>query len=1184
MTDKKSSKRNIPLTLEQYFANLAEHYPEVKELHSLWMLLRKDLEDRLPHSRSTFVHYSLHDATHSRTVIRAIERFLGEERILQLSATDTFMLLCCAYAHDYGMAITFNQIYDTLGDPAFEKFLENNSKNEHTQDPKNLQAFQNLYAYVKDKKSSASLQEMYFAIMLVMQEFSRPSHWNGVQNIWNDFQGLLEGRLNGRFIQGHEGIIDICESHGKTFQDVLKLSIRADGIIGDDFHPRFIAAMLRLGDLLDLDNGRFPRWFIDEISRNRELIPHLSELHYKKHESITHLLITPKRIEVCASCGGKSGYEVASLVSEWIGWLESECRNQIQYWSEITPINFGRPPKVSKCKILLDGKPYAAENYTLQMRMSQDRVMKLLEGTSIYLDQFVCIRELVQNAVDTSLLQLWDDITHNRYTNLGISKYGHNIRSEEERDSKEEMRLLEHDGKVWQEIFGNYPITIELIEDHVDQKVYLVVKDNGTGITPQDVRYMSDIGTSKEKNERIVKIMQNMPRWLKPSGVFGIGLQSAFQLADEIEFYTRRLNEPERLIIFHSYGRNHGKIEIREVPPNENDIFYDNAIPGTNVKIAINPDKMLSASKGIAQSPESTFSFYDMEFDGDNKLHAIYVELSNIIEKKLRESPCDYFNIYFQPMIHRAENVLPEKGFKQRPRYSYFAPHRSEGKLDDTQRLLEKNTILPFFAENPDKNDPFYFSNSMALYADEKTCRIYQLEVRDGLIIETVQGKRLQLPEPVQNLYHFQYKFNRISNSESIYPMSVRHLRNVHAGFLTWNINILDDEPDKYVNIDRDRLREYAVSEVELTQVRKDILNRWCDYFIKRFETSEKRRMAREAQALAKHEHNNTLDLYQPSKYTNLFKKRPETLVSLALLFYQNVPREKFRKFVEPYNAFLEEEHLLLAGEDFCVDELWREDAVFQSSFPFPLPWPDHTADTVQSTTGVAKVLHADTISCLPHRLIRIKEIMLDSSGELNYHFKLGQHPEEPNGIKLDEAARLYDYCYAMDPDPSNRPKVNSDSLVRKVFKPDARFPHLLVSKYPQTFKRGNNFSLSLDHCIRWYILSPFDRELTNSLNQIISDKESLLPADKTPAAKIREDILKYTDSSLQMQRCIKYVYEQQIARTASADQSISGNLEQTIRNEYAEFLYTCCMTLIGNKTALEESLRDRNRFWDNFV
>ena len=58
-------------------------------------------------------------------------------------------------------------------------------------------------------------------------------------------------------------------------------------------------------------------------------------------------------------------------------------------------------------------------------------------------------------------------------------------------------------------------------------------------------------------NEKIL----DMPSWLKPSGIFGIGLQSAFQLTDRIEFYTRRPNEPERLIVFHSYGRNHGKGE-----------------------------------------------------------------------------------------------------------------------------------------------------------------------------------------------------------------------------------------------------------------------------------------------------------------------------------------------------------------------------------------------------------------------------------------------------------------------------------------------------------------------------------------------------------------------------------------------------------------------------------------------
>ena len=94
---------------------------------------------------------------------------------------------------------------------------------------------------------------------------------------------------------------------------------------------------------------------------------------------------------------------------------------------------------------------------------------------------------------------------------------------------------------------------------------------------------------------------------MKPSGVFGIGLQSAFQLTDQIEFYSRRPNEPERMIVFHSYGRNHGKVEIREVPPDTDGIFYDNAVPGTNVKIAINPKKLLVNADSNKETPQIDF-------------------------------------------------------------------------------------------------------------------------------------------------------------------------------------------------------------------------------------------------------------------------------------------------------------------------------------------------------------------------------------------------------------------------------------------------------------------------------------------------------------------------------------------------------------------------------------------------
>ncbi len=79
-----SQNYGMPMTLEKHFENLAHNYPSVQEIHSLWMLLKKRIEDELLHSRSVFVNYSFHDGSHSRSIIQAIERFLGDERICKL--------------------------------------------------------------------------------------------------------------------------------------------------------------------------------------------------------------------------------------------------------------------------------------------------------------------------------------------------------------------------------------------------------------------------------------------------------------------------------------------------------------------------------------------------------------------------------------------------------------------------------------------------------------------------------------------------------------------------------------------------------------------------------------------------------------------------------------------------------------------------------------------------------------------------------------------------------------------------------------------------------------------------------------------------------------------------------------------------------------------------------------------
>ncbi|WP_437124406.1 HD domain-containing protein [Acutalibacter caecimuris] len=1204
------SSNNLPLTLEDHFENLASASPRVKNLHSLWVLFRKDMEDLLPHSRSVYVHYSLHDAIHSRSVIQAIERFLGEERMKALSATDTFMLLVCAYAHDYGMAMTFNLIYDALGTRDFLDFLKNQKDNGYALPADELQAVKNLLSFVNDRcKSSTSLQELYFSIMVVIQTYLRPSHWKGIERIWNDFGGLFEGRLNGRFIQGMEGIVEICEAHGKSFSDVMKMRVRADGIVGDEFHPRFIAAMLRLGDLLDLDNGRFPRWFVNEISQNRGLIPKLSELHHKKHEAVSHLLITPKRIEVCASCDSSNdGYEVAGLVREWLEWLETECKDQRLYWSVIAQPDFGRPPQLTKADILIDGRNYASKNYRLQMRMSQNRVMKLLEGTSIYKDQYIGIRELVQNAVDASLLQLWYDVTQNRYFSIGISKFGHKINDSDKKtvetkasleEDKRELALLEWEPDVLHKIFKNYSITVELIHDKKENVIQIVIKDKGTGITPDDVQHMSDIGTSKEKNEKAREIMKNMPCWLKPSGVFGIGLQSAFQLTNQIEFFTRRPNEPERQIIFHSYGRNHGKIEIREVPPDTDGVYYNNAIPGTNVKITVSPEK-IHPDQPDQDSIHDPFHYYDMEFDEPDLLHGLFVEFSNIIDERLRECPCDFFDIYFRTM-EKLEDGTIIKNYRSRCRYSYFSPLRDgSGPRESSELKLERNSILPFFTQPFKKGAPFSFSTDNALFADEKTYRIHHLTLRVGEVHQNGTESIFELPEPVPNLYHFQYKFNPIANTQFVYPPDVRKLRNLHAGFLCWKVNIMDDKPEKYLNIDRDRLRDGAIYEEELIQTRKHIMQTWCEYFIHQYEARESARVARNKTGQAVQKYRGNEKGFKPELSHNIFSNSLETLISLALLFYQDVPEERFHEFMKPYRDCVLKKNWKLQNETFTVEKLWDKGSVFKLASQGPSRWisaphVQEFTETEDPALAQALPISLSTIARLPHRLIHVSGISRNAQGNVSYSLTLNPNhhdQQEPDLIYMNYLAQVYDYCDAISPQHNNKKEdADIDSLVRKIFKPNRKYPHLVVSEYPVNFLRGDNFSLPLDYCIQGYILSPFDRQLTKWLRELLMKKSPSQDGngvDRGIREEVEKEVQMYMKQSDQARRCVDYVYKKKAKSCQEETIWHSEPLKELIEKEYTGFLQECCMILFEHRDQIinrrrkekEKKKNDRSREW----
>lgn len=1095
MLETKTNIDTMSTSLENHFRELqSQNDHSIKELYSLYELLRKRLEDRMLTSRSTFANYSLHDASHSRSVIHAVERFLGAERICALSPTDTFMLLICAYAHDYGMAYSYNKIYDILGSDQFENFLKKQEKELSSLEKEDQAAVKNLMKYLSKEKTSIALQDIYWSISLAIQLYLRSDHWLKVIDLNTDFKGLFESHLKARFLCGSEGIAEICMCHGRDFHSLFELSPLADGITGiinDDFHPRFIAAMLRLGDLLDIDNDRFPLWFVHEAAKNQSMIPRLSLLHYWKHESISHLLITEKKIAIRADCdSSQDGYETARIVCQWTDSLQEECRQLRSHWDEIAPENFRTPPADPDIQIYVDNKPYRSIDKEMQMQMSQERVMNLLKGTSIYRDEYVGIREVIQNAVDASLLQMWEDIIHNRYLNYKLSKD----------NAKNGLKLTDLTEESRYKIFSNYEITVEVIKDLEIHKVLLIVKDKGIGISLEDMKYIANIGSGKESNPRLQKLMKKMPAWMKPSGIFGIGLQSVFQLSDCIEFYTRLPNQPERLITFYSYGRNKGKIDVREIPPGEDDIYFDNTVPGTNTKIVIDPAKMLSSGRS---GGSKRFFYYDTEFDAESDIEIAYAEICRVCKDRIRSVKCDYFNIKYQEITHvrKGEDIKPDYLVLRR---SYFDPYVIQAKKKNYAFINLNETLNPLLTS---KDKPYCFSDSSAYFWDEKHSRSYALKIRP-CIIRTEEGAgQVFLPDATQNLYHVSYKFNTISNTETIYH-SRNYAENLRAGFIEWDILILDDKPTRYLNIDRERLREDAISEEELLKVRRPILEKWCAYFCE-------------------------LDANKQEK--NRFEKNPGMLISLILLFFQNVPAQLFQKFAGRYQGYLESENLFVGTEQIPITCLWDSKQLFQTEQELPGKFVAFESDVPDDNALKIKM---ETLSHFPYYLVKVDSISSTRDRKLIYRFHFGS-AKNVYTVQMNEVARLLDYMQVFDAYDNQPKRIEVASIQKKVFKPDHKYPYLVLPCHPRTFKRGRNLASYIDCCIAGYILSPFDKDTANILKRTVEKNEAVL-----------QELIDAVKNSRQFQKCVRYVLLKRYVNESNPEQ-----MKQVIIKEYEDFI-----------------------------
>lgn len=647
--------------LEKIFEEACEKHDHLKLLQSQWRFDRELISKALQNISSVFPHYSRHDSSHSKQIIVNIERMLGE-RIYNLTATDMWLILESAYCHDIGMVVTHKQIQD-MDTSEFKVFVNDIA----------AQPAHELYQFATKWVSGEAtlpngVEAQYFfnEYRQILAEWYRRKHPQNAAKIIRDpldeiglsspRNELLPKRLFG-------ALAAICNAHGLPFDEVMELPFSEAGMATEDCHPRYVAFLLRMADLLDVDDNRFCPVMMRMSGAS---LPASSHVHLEKHQGIKHFRLDSERIKIEVVCPTPASYEIAH---DWFKWLEKEYHSQSQHWPKIVPCKkLGRLPTLAPPKVTLQA-PYVIINEGKRPSFDVDQaaILKLLRGTGLYTSRIDSIREILQNAVDSTIIAIWEQ-------------------------HKGDIVNLDPTSEELFKFYDQKPIAVDFLPRSSEDKIFtLTVKDAGTGISRAGLESMLKVGDSAKNSERS-RLIREMPDWFKPSGNFGIGLQSISLLADRFTILTKSRSSNEAFKITFNLGLGSSVI-IEEVDHNKVDY---GAVISVDITIDDFPKTISLPWGGERSILKEKMNSYDFTEFGSNL--KIYEQL------KIFSAVSDFNNgspIKISSVQHSLPSARKEMFFsrKQNIILSDVLFCCSDGDLSSTsfrgQRFNDLNLIFP---------------------------------------------------------------------------------------------------------------------------------------------------------------------------------------------------------------------------------------------------------------------------------------------------------------------------------------------------------------------------------------------------------------------------------------------------------------------------------------------------------
>lgn len=445
-----------------------------------------------------FPKYTLHNTHHQINIVKLMGDLLGDD-VTKLSPLECAMLLLSAIYHDIGMVYSDNELQNIGNEQEFKVFLGENTRAK-------------LEYEENEQKPTAGLIEWYCRWMhakrvwvyLNVSYTSTPLRWDNVS---------IKDKL------GH-----LCESHNLSVQDIISdLDTFNNDYLGK-CDLVFCAILLRLADILDFDNSRSPKSVYEflDLDNPKNKLDAYSKIEWEKHLNSNGFEFKREAANLKVLFSATTPHpNIEVAIRSFIQTINSElaaCKKLQKFCSEKWKDHV-LPEEINIENLASDN--YQSGNY--HFSLSEDKILTLLTGDGLYNDDFIFIRELLQNAIDTS-------------------------------------RHREFRERMTNPSFQAEPIKVSFFTDKQGYQ-WIRIDDSGMGMNEEIItnhllkKGESYYNSDKFKLEKI-SINKATHKDFVPISRFGIGLLSCFMAGDKIEISTKYYSEQSASFRLGIEGRN----------------------------------------------------------------------------------------------------------------------------------------------------------------------------------------------------------------------------------------------------------------------------------------------------------------------------------------------------------------------------------------------------------------------------------------------------------------------------------------------------------------------------------------------------------------------------------------------------------------------------------------------------